>query len=233
VISTLVIDDDFRVADIHSAYVSRVPGFRVVGTAGTAAEAYERVQSERPDLVLLDLYLPDEHGLSLLRRLRHGGDGSDIPRPDVIVITAARDVESVRTAIQLGAVHYVVKPFAFARLHDRLTAYKELRDSIDRLAEASQDDVDKLYGLLRAGGPPRVPKGQSLPTMTRVLETVRESTGELTAADIAERVGISRPTAARYLVELTKSGLVELDLHYGSAGRPAHHYRAARRGLSS
>jgi response regulator of citrate/malate metabolism len=229
VIRTLVVDDDFRVAEIHAAYVARVPGFRVVGTAGTAAEAYDKVHSEQPDLVLLDLYLPDEHGLSLLRRLRHNGDGGvAVARPDVIVITAARDVESVRAAMQLGSVHYLVKPFPYARLHERLTTYRELRDSIDRLGEASQDDVDKLYGLLRAPGTPRVPKGQSLPTMTRVLETVRDSADALTAAEIAERVGISRPTAARYLAELTKSGLVELDLHYGSTGRPAHHYRAKR-----
>ncbi len=108
-ISTLVVDDDYRVATIHAGYVQRVPGFRVTATAHTAASAWQAVHANPPDLVLLDLYLPDEHGLARMRRIQ----AIDGPRPDIIVITAARDIRSIRTAMQLGAVHYLVKPFGF------------------------------------------------------------------------------------------------------------------------
>lgn len=158
-----------RVADIHAAYVAKVPGFAVLGQAHTAAEAYEFVRSHPPELLLLDLYLPDEHGLGLMQRLRDLPE----PHPDVIEITAARDVDSIRAAMQLGAVHYVVKPFGFARLAIRLDGYRELRAGLTSMSQACQDDVDKPYGLLRRPAEPKLPKGQSLPTMTRILDTVR------------------------------------------------------------
>src|SRR5213079_424569 len=95
VIRTLVVDDDFRVAAIHAAYVAKVEGFAVIAQAHTAADAVQAVDSLRPDLMLLDLYLPEEHGLKLVGRLRDGH-----PPVDVIVITAAKDADSVRAAMQ-------------------------------------------------------------------------------------------------------------------------------------
>ena len=78
-IRTLIVDDDFQVASIHADYVDRVDNFTVAGVAHTAAAAAAAVQQLHPDLILLDLYLPDEGGLSLLARLRDGPG----PHPDV------------------------------------------------------------------------------------------------------------------------------------------------------
>ena len=219
-ISTLVVDDDYRVATIHAGYVQRVPGFQVIATAHTAAAAMHAVQAHRPDLVLLDLYLPDEHGLALLPRIQ-AAEGS---RPDVIVITAARDVHSVRTAMQLGAVHYLVKPFGFNRLAERLVAYRDLRKRLGALdREADQDDVDILYGLLRTA--PTAGKGFSPSTMSLVRDAVRVAAPDVSAAELAGTLGISRPTAQRYLSQLVQHGTVEIILRYGTTGRPEHRYR--------
>ena len=220
-IRTFVVDDDFRVADLHAAFVEKVEGFSVVGRAHNARVVYEAVSDDPPDLLLLDLYLPDAHGLELLRRLqaRNG------PRPDVIVITAARDADSVRIALQLGAIGYLVKPFAFSVLADRLVAYRELRQRLATLDQASQEDVDNLYSLLRTP-PVKLPKGHSEPTMRRIIEVVRASVDELETVEVAERVGVSRATAQRYLAELVRAGLLELSLQYGTTGRPTHRYRA-------
>jgi len=224
VIRTLVVDDDFRVAEIHAAYVAKVAGYCVVGQVHSAAAAYDGVATGRPDLVLLDLYLPDEHGLALMRRLQD----LDPPHPDVMVITAARDVASLRAAMQLGAVHYVVKPFGFNRLAAKLEGYRELYDGLSGLDQASQDEVDKLYGLRRSPGVAKLPKGQSVPTMNRILEVLADAPEDLTASEIAAAVGISRPTAQRYLAQLISTGVVEFDLQYGAAGRPSHRYRRRR-----
>lgn len=218
-IRTLVVDDDFRVAEVNAASVQKVPGFVVCGQAHTAADAEAAIVSMRPDLVLLDLYLPDEHGLDLLRRVRSGDDP-----PDVIVITAARDAGSVRAAMQLGAVHYLVKPFSLARLAEQLSAYQTMHTSMHRLHEASQNDVDKLYALMRPLS--RLPKGTSEPTVEAVLQSLRSAAGTLTAGELAARVGISRPTAQRYLTHLLDAGLVHRELKYGATGRPSHRYRA-------
>lgn len=218
-IRALVVDDDFRVAEVNAAYVSRVPEFSVCGRVHTAADAEKAIDSLCPDLVLLDLYLPDEHGLDLLRRVR----ARSAP-PDVIVITAARDADSIRAAIQLGAVHYLVKPFTFERLSEQLSAYRALHTSVARLQEASQEDVDKLYALMRPLS--RSPKGTSEPTVGAVLQSLRDARHAMTAGELADRVGISRPTAQRYLTHLLNAGLVDRELQYGSTGRPSHRYRA-------
>jgi response regulator of citrate/malate metabolism len=222
-ISTLVVDDDYRVASIHAGYVERVGQFRVVGAAHTAAAAWRALHSDPPDLMLLDLYLPDEHGLALMRRVQN----IDGPRPDIIVITAARDIGSVRTAMQLGAVHYLVKPFGFSRLAERLTAYRDMRSRLGALdEEADQDDVDTLYGLLRTA--PAAGKGFSPSTLGLVRDAVRAADPDISASELAGRLGVSRPTAQRYLSHLAQQGTVEVLLRYGATGRPEHRYRPRR-----
>jgi response regulator of citrate/malate metabolism len=182
------------------------------------------VQELQPDLLLLDLYLPDGHGLDLMRSL--AGLALD-PRPDFVVITAARDVASVRSAMQLGAMYYLVKPFGFVQLKEQLLAYRQLHEGLDESMVANQETVDALYGLLR-GPAARVADRRRLPpTMARVLDTVRAADDAVSAAGVSELIGVSRATAQRYLADLDRRGLVELVLTYGGAGRPEHRYRPA------
>ena len=225
-IETLVVEDDYHVATIHGAYVRRVDGFELAGHASTLASGRAEIKRLAPALVLLDIYLPDGNGLDLLREaLELAG-----PRPDFLVITAARDMKSVRAAMQLGAVHYLVKPFSYAQLEERLVAYRQLSRRLDRIGdaeerEAEQHEVDALYSLLR--GPSAQPKGQSGPTMALIRDLLQDAPEDLSAAEIASNIGISRSTAQRYLADLTRQGKVELRLHYGAAGRPEHRYRLA------
>src|SRR3984957_7666811 len=99
-IRVVVVDDDFRIAGIHAAYVDKVDGFQAIAQAHTAAEAVAAVDPVPPDLLLVDLDLPDEHGLTLVARLRREGH----PPVDVIVVSAAKDADSVRAAMQGGAL---------------------------------------------------------------------------------------------------------------------------------
>lgn len=218
-IKTLIVEDDYHVATIHAAYVRKVRGFGVAGHASTIATARAEIRRLEPALVLLDLYLPDGNGLDLVREIL----SHEHQRPDFLVISAARDIASVRAAMQLGAVHYLVKPFTLAQLEERLSAYRDLHSRLGRAAEAEQHEVDALYGLLRAPAP--LPKGQSGPTMARIREVLQAARDDISASEIAHEVGISRSTAQRYLTELARQGKVELRLHYGTAGRPEHRYR--------
>jgi response regulator of citrate/malate metabolism len=225
VIRTLVVDDDYRVAHLHAASVERVPGFACVGEAHTAAEAREAITRLEPDLLLLDLYLPDEDGLALMSSL---GGSAEKRAPDCIVVTAARDIDAVRTAMHLGAIYYLVKPFGFAQLRDQLQAYRRWREVVDLGGQADQDRVDKLYSLLRAPSTLAASRVGLSPTMAKVLDTIRKTPAALGASDVAAQLGVSRATAQRHLAELLKRGLIELDLAYGSAGRPENLYHIAK-----
>ena len=210
-------------ASIHRSYVERVPGFEVVGEAHTGRRALELVRELRPDLLLLDIYLPDMSGLDVLRTLREPGQ----PHIDVIAVTAAKDVGTLRTAIHGGVIHYLVKPFFFDTLRERLEAYAALRKRLDRLSEPEQEDIDHVFSLLRTQGRHSLPKGISAPTLTLVVEALRAAKGEVTANEIADATGVSRGTARRYLEYLAATGAGELSLRYGVTGRPEHLYRLA------
>jgi response regulator of citrate/malate metabolism len=220
-IRTLVVDDDFMAASVHRSFVEKVPGFEVVGEATTGAQALRLVSELHPELVLLDIYLPDLSGLEVMRRLRQSDDAA----ADVIAITSAKDVQTLRSAMQVGVVHYLVKPFTFATLRERLETYAALRARLERLHQADQHEIDRLYALLRTNGDDSLPKGISAPTLALVADTVRALDHEASAVEIAERAGVSRGTARRYLEFLAESGALELSLRYGAAGRPEHLYR--------
>ncbi|UFR02195.1 response regulator [Streptomyces sp. Go40/10] len=223
-IRVLVVEDDPVAADAHVMYVGRVPGFVAVGKAHTGAEARRILDRTAVDLLLLDLHLPDVHGLQLARSLRAAGHHAD-----VIAVTSARDLAVVREGVSLGVVQYVLKPFTFATLRDRLVRYAEFHAAV---GEASgQDEVDRALAVLRAPSPAALPKGLSGPTLERVTAALREAASEgLTAAGVAEAVGISRITARRYLEHLVDAGRAGRSPLYGQVGRPELVYRWVSQG---
>lgn len=219
-LGVVIVDDDFRVTALHRAYVERVEGFEVVAEANSGAAALEAVEATGPDLMLLDIYLPDISGLEVLRRIRQPGR----PQVDVVVITAARDAASVRTSIQGGSLSYLVKPFTFARLREVLDAYRVMRSRLTSVAEITQSEVDELYAALRSPPQRDLPKGHSPQTLGLIVETLRAAGEDLSCEEVARRAGISRATAQRYLSHLARIGRIELSLRYGS-GRPEHRFR--------
>ncbi|MEU2115880.1 response regulator [Streptomyces sp. NPDC016459] len=214
----LVVEDDPVAADAHALYAGRVEGFTVVGVAHSRAAAVRVLDRTPVDLILLDLYLPDGHGLQLLRALRAAGHCAD-----VIAVTSARDLAIVREGVSLGVVQYVLKPFAFATLRDRLARYAEFRAAA---GEASgQDEVDRALATLRAPHPATLPKGLSAPTLEAVTRALRATAAGLTAAEAGTAVGISRITARRYLEHLVTAGRAVRAPQYGQIGRPELQYR--------
>jgi response regulator of citrate/malate metabolism len=220
-ISTLVVDDDYRVADLHCAYVERVTGFEVAGQAHNGSEALQAVDELKPDLVLLDIYLPDISGLEVLRRLRE----DDHPPVDVISVTAAREVESLRAAMRGGVVHYLIKPFLFPTFEEKLLSYAAAHARMTRIGQAEQTDVDRIFGALRTARNEPLPKGLSDATLDLILQALSRSQSGLAAAAVADAAGVSRVTARRYLDHLCQLGKAELTMRYGGPGRPEHRYR--------
>ncbi len=227
-ITVVVVDDDFAVAEVHSAYVDSVPGFVVVGVAHTGAEAMSAVDEHQPDLVLLDIHLPDISGLEVLRNIRSSPGGAGV---DVITITAAREVETVRGAMAGGVTDYLIKPFSLRVMRERLEAYAAQRGALDRLQARQstvqdQFEVDRLmFGQRRVVSDHDMPKGLSRHTLDLVADVVRAADGDVSAREAAEACGLSRVSARRYLEQLAAMGLARIDPRYGTAGRPENGYR--------
>jgi response regulator of citrate/malate metabolism len=219
----LVVDDDFMVARVHSGYVARMPGCEVVGTAHTGADAVEQSAALRPDLVLLDVYLPDMSGLDVLRSLRTGAPDD----PFVLMITAADDIETVTGALHGGAIHYLVKPFDSRALREQVERVARLRGRLAGLHRAAQDDIDSVFGG-RPGGATRLPKGLTVPTARLVEAALRGREGDVSASECAELTQLSRVSARRYLEHFVGAGAATVTLRYGGTGRPERRYRWVR-----
>jgi response regulator of citrate/malate metabolism len=220
VIRVLVIEDEPVAAEAHRAYVDRTAGFTTVAVAGTGAVAIETLSRVPVDLVLLDMNLPDSHGIELCRRIR--GAGADI---DILAVTSARELSTVRAAAAHGVVGYLLKPFSYEALRDRLSAYADYRRRLRGGGHAGgQADIERVLDTVRPSRSAPLPKGMVLETMDKVVSAVRDADG-LSAAETAQLIGASRITARRYLEYLAESGLVHRAPRYGGAGRPELEYR--------
>jgi two-component system CitB family response regulator len=206
----LIVDDDFRVSGIHRDLVDARGGFEALTPVRDAASARRAIAEHRPDLLLLDVYLPDGDGIEL-------GRGAGIDR---FVLSAASDGATVRRALASGALHFLIKPFDPAALHDRLDRYARYRNLLEG-EELSQDAIDRAGAVLR-GGSSASPAREG----TQQLLLAALAAGEASSAEIAERIGVSRATAQRHLSDLAARGIVAVSLRYGTAGRPEHRYRA-------
>ena len=221
-IGVLIVDDDFMVAKVHAGFVAALDGFEVVGTAATGAQALAEIERLKPTLVLLDVYLPDMTGLEVLQRLRFEGY-----RVGVIMITAARELDTVKGALDGGAADYLIKPFEFPQLKAKLEAFAARADALESAGGVDQSLIDSLFGGHAAGSPQAVlPKGLGAETGRLVLAAV-SGAGEVSAAECADLVGISRVSARRYLEHYLSTGALELRLQYG-VGRPERRYRLGR-----
>ncbi|WP_416417940.1 response regulator [Paenarthrobacter aromaticivorans] len=216
-IKVLIVDDDFMVAKVHAGFIQRTPGFGVVGVAHTGAQAILETQRLQPDLVLLDIHLPDVNGLDLMHQLRDVA-----PDLDVLVISAARETETVRKALRGGIVHYLIKPFSQADLQERLQHYLNAYQGLDASKDvAEQSDVNRVFGLDSAQR--TLPKGCSVETLELVETALKSAPGDVSAAEVAEQLGTSRVSARRYLEYLHDEGALEVRLKYG-VGRPERRY---------
>ncbi|GGQ46342.1 response regulator of citrate/malate metabolism [Actinomadura coerulea] len=215
-IRVLVVEDDPVAAEAHRTYVERVAGFTVAGVVHSGADALRFCERTQVDVVLLDFYLPDTHGLTVCRALRAGG--RDV---DVIAVTSARDLAVIRTAVAVGIVQYLLKPFTFASLRDKLVRYARFREQAVGSGEVSgQADVDGMLATLRTPDRHALPKGMSGETLQVVTGVLASAADGLSAAAAADLTGVSRVTARRYLEYLAENGLADRRPHYGQVGRP-------------
>lgn len=227
-IRVVLIEDDPMVLEVNKQFVERVPGFEIVGTASDGNDGIAKVRALKPDLVILDIYMPGLNGLETLQQIR--GEQLEV---DAIAITAANDIPTIQRMLHHGAIDYIMKPFQFERVRQALENYQLIRNKLKKCLTLSQADLDQLWPnkqhstatiqpMQEWNG--EMPKGLQEHTMKQVMLFLVHQRKPLSAEEVAEGVGLARVTARRYLEHLEKKKQVEIMIEYGGVGRPVNRY---------
>lgn len=223
-IRVLLVEDDPMVQEVNRMFVEKAGGFTVVGSAPNGKEARRLVKKLQPDLVLLDIYMAEEDGISAIKNLRKSQHNIDI-----IAVTAANDSDTIKLLLRYGVVDYIVKPFTFERLEKALKKYQEMYKQLSKTGEFSQAKLDMLFDQKEDNTVERkqLPKGLQLPTLNQIVSYLKTVDHAQSAEEIGTNVGLARVTVGRYLNYLVTCNEVNVTLTYGTIGRPIQLYELA------
>ncbi|WP_082233196.1 response regulator [Halobacillus massiliensis] len=217
----IIAEDDYRVAQLHEKFINEINGMEVAAKALNAGAALKAVKDHKPDLLLLDVYMPDRLGIDLLPELREIHVGLDI-----IMITAANEKEMISRALNYGVVDYIIKPISMERFIETLESYRKKKKLINSADKLDQQTIDQLIGKDSKVNPSKhVPKGIDQLTLKKIRQLLKERGDDgVTAEEASDYLGASKTTARRYLEYLisTKEGIAEM--RYGKVGRPERKY---------
>lgn len=218
-IRVFLVEDDPMVQAVNANFVSKVEGFEVVGTAASGEEALVKLEELKPDLILLDIFMPKQDGKETIREIRNRNK-----QVDVIIISAANDADTIREMLRNGAIDYIIKPFQFERIQQALKRYEKLRNNLNQRKTISQQEVDSWIYENSKPINNILPKGLQQQTLHQVKLYLEKLIEPQSAEEIAEAIGIARVTARRYLEFLAEVGEIERIVQYGTIGRPSHKY---------
>lgn len=214
----LIVEDDPMVAHIHKHYLDELKNFEIVDVIENGLLGYEylRENSDKIDIVILDVHMPKMSGLEMLKRLREEGNNVS-----VIPITAINDNRTISEFLNLGVVDYLVKPFTQERFNQAV--YKcELKYKAFANQKLSQSDIDQIFSSKQELN---LPKGLQEKTLTYILEKLSDHKKELIdVEDISKITNLSKVSLRKYLDYLTENNTIEKKIDYGTVGRPKYKY---------
>lgn len=226
-IKTMIVEDDPMVRDINSKFLNKVKGFSLKKAAANLTEAKEFILQNEIDLILLDVYLPNENGIDFLKWLRSNEIASD-----VILITADKSVERVREAFRYGGVDYLIKPFTFERFNESLSAFREKLNSYKSNETLEQIELDKLIlnskssEIIEAELENNLEKGLNKYTYNSIINELNSTEAEyVTTEEVSEKLRIAKVTVRKYLDYMSKQEKLEKIIEYGRVGRPLYKYK--------
>ncbi|GAE26809.1 two-component response regulator [Halalkalibacter wakoensis JCM 9140] len=220
-INVLIIEDDPMVAEFNKRYLNEIEGFHLTGIAKSFDEAIELLGKEEVDLLLLDIFMAGKNGLELIQYIRNVNKW----KVDVILITAADDVDSIQIALRCGAVDYMIKPFEFERFNQSLTTYREKHRLLKKQHSLNQEELDRKIFAQNENQFVSLPKGLTANTLQLITEAILEK-GEhpFSTDELAAEVQISRVSVRKYIKFLKEIGVLAERMTYGAVGRPVYLY---------
>ena len=226
-IRVLLIEDDPMVCEVNRQFIERVEGFENVATAKNGKEGFEKIAHFKPDLVFMDIFMPEMDGIETLTTIR-----SQYLNVDVITVTAANDFDTVQKCLRLGVCDYIMKPFTFERIEKALNHYSEKKSQLHLSDAFTQAQLDTILYPATAEAIDvhsndvfeQLPKGFNKATLLKVLTYLKQAKSGTSADEVAANIGVARVTARRYLDFMEKQQLIHVEIQYGSVGRPINQY---------
>ncbi len=226
-IKILLVEDDPMVREVNRQFIERIEGYEIVGTASNGVIGFEKIKELQPDVVLMDIFMPEQDGVETLRQIR-----GEMMGVDVISVTAANDMPTIQNILHLGVYDYIMKPFTFERMKQTLENYRHFKLQTERAEDMTQQELDVL---IRKGGVENspasqpameleLPKGFNRSTLDKVMAYLRQCENGASADEVAAAIGVARVTARRYLDFMEKRRLIKVDVQYGGVGRPVNQY---------
>ncbi len=221
-IQVLLVEDDPMVRQVNRQFIEQVQGFLMIGTAKNGIEGIQQIKQLKPDLVFMDIFMPEQDGIETLKKIRE----KDF-KVDVIAVTAANDMKTIQKMLQLGVFDYIMKPFSFERMKHTLENYRQFKTKISEKNEMTQKELDLLLHHQQTAAPIEIklPKGLNASTLEKIVTFIGVQEHSISAEEVANGVGLARVTARRYLDYLEKQNKVKIDIQYGGVGRPVNQYR--------
>lgn len=222
-IDVLIVEDDARIAQMHSQILRQTNRFNPIGIAETLQMARTMVKVHKPNLIILDNYLPDGTGIDLFREIIADKTSHKI---DVVLITASDEIDTVKAAMKLGCFDYLLKPVSYERLQETLNRYLTLNNAMKAYENLEQRQIDELFNIqLRDKHQQLLPKGIEGITLEKIKRVFSQNIGiKFTVDRLVQETGISKTTARRYLEYCSANGLLTAENEYGKVGRPERVY---------
>lgn len=214
-LQVVVVDDDFMIARLHGKFIDSQPGYKLVGMAYNYEQSLAMVQETKPNLLLLDVFMPDRSGIELLREIRVRNIHCDI-----ILITASKELEVVEEGFRFGVFDYLIKPFDLSLLQNSLIKYAEFKRRLSSSVNVDQDMLNELKKIRSIPQQKPAPSGIDFRTLDLIKNCLLHGKESRSAEEIAKLAGVSRSTARTYLAFLVEEGVAQEELLYGTVGRP-------------
>ncbi|ELR64278.1 Transcriptional regulatory protein CitB, DpiA [Photobacterium marinum] len=221
--TVMLIEDDIRASYTLESTINQNPDFTVVAVSESCADALLQYDAFKPELIFVDISLPDGNGIDVIRQLREQNAACDF-----IMTTAERETTTVEKAVQLGVTDYLVKPIRMSRVNQALDDYKLYKQKLSGSTTVDQCDIDQILRKAPVKQTRQTPKGIDATTLAS-LKTIlqNERLHDFSADEIGKRMNVSRITARRYLEFLESEGMIKLVLNYNTGGRPRRLYQMA------
>lgn len=213
-IRVLLVEDDPMVREVNRQFIERVEGFKVIDMASNGIAGIKKIKESSPDLIVMDIFMPEQDGIETLRQIRH-----ENINVDCISVTAANDVQTIQQILHLGVFDYIMKPFTYERMEQTLIHYRQFKEKIESNDDVTQEELDEMIGQVRQQREEaeqaiqlsqELPKGFNRATLDKVIFYLKQSKNGASADDVATGIGVARVTARRYLDFMEKIDLFVL-----------------------